>query len=243
MTAWTYSIISVLLVSLISLVGLSTLALNARLLKEIIFVSVGFAAGALFGDAFIHLIPESFERLRGRASVYILLGIPLFFSLEKFLRWHHKHGPVNDGSIKPVGYLNLFADSVHNYIDGLLIGSSYLINIQIGIATTIAVVLHEIPQEMGDFGVLLHAGFSRTRALLFNFLTASLAILGALTSLFVGGTSEDFTAAMLPLTAGGFIYIAGSDLIPELQQDNSLVRSALQFCSLIAGVGLMFLVS
>lgn len=243
MTVWTYAIISVIFVSLVSLIGLATLAVNARFLKEIVFVSVGFAAGALFGDAFIHLIPESFDKLPGQTPLCILLGIFAFFGLEKFLRWRHGHSSEVGGVIKPVGYMNLFGDGVHNYIDGMLIGASYLTSPSIGLSTTIAVILHEVPQEIGDFGVLLHAGFSRNRALLLNFFTATLAILGAVTALLLGGFVEQFSSAMLPFTAGGFIYIAGSDLIPELQQEVSFGRSAVQLCSLLAGVSLMLALS
>jgi zinc and cadmium transporter len=139
--------------------------------------------------------------------------------------------------------MNLVADGVHNLIDGMLIGASYLASLPLGFATTAAVVLHEIPQEIGDFGVLLHSGFSKRRALLFNFCSASLAIVGALIALLVGTRIEGFTQWMLPLTAGGFIYIAGSDLLPELHKELELLRSALQLAAMGTGVGLMLLLA
>ena len=239
MTNATYAIISVLLVSMISFVGLAAFSLSDRVLKLVIFLSIGFAAGALFGDAFIHLIPESFERLQGQTSRYVLLGLFIFFILEKILRAHHHFDPASGHLPKPVGYLNLFADGLHNFVDGILIGSSYLISVNIGIATTVAVVLHEIPQEIGDFGVLLHAGFSKTKALLFNFLSATFAVLGAVVALLAGDASASFGVIMLPIAAGGFIYIAGSDLIPELQQEVTLVKSSAQLAALAGGAGLM----
>jgi zinc and cadmium transporter len=241
-----YIFISVCLVSLISLIGASGFLLNAERLRQFIFVAVSFAAGAMLGDAFIHLIPESFERLANKkaTSIYVLAGFFMFFVLEKFLRWQHKHTGADDGhALEPVGYLNLFADGVHNYLDGLLIGASYLINVPIGITTTIAVLLHEIPQEIGDLGVLIHVGFSKRRALLFNFLSALLAVLGAITALILGEISQAFAAVMLPVTAGGFIYIAGSDLVPELQKENSLSKSAVQFTGLAAGAALMLAIA
>lgn len=243
MTNETYAIISVILVSVISFVGLAAFSLSDRGLKLLIFLSIGFAAGALFGDAFIHLIPESFERMPTQTPTFVLLGIFGFFVLEKLLRWHHHISPEPGNPIKPVGYLNLFADGLHNFIDGILIGSSYLINTKIGFATTVAVVLHEIPQEIGDFGVLLHAGFSKVKALLFNFLSAAFAVLGAVVALLLGSSIESFALVMLPIAAGGFIYIAGSDLVPELQQEATLSKSSAQFAALAAGAAIMMLLA
>jgi len=137
--------------------------------------------------------------------------------------------------------MNLIGDGVHNLIDGMLIGASYTVSIPIGIATTLAVILHEIPQEIGDFGVLLHAGLSIKKAFAFNFLSALTAILGAIISLFAGSHIEGYSSILLPITAGGFIYIAGSDLIPELQYECKLSTSVQQFIAIILGVGIMAL--
>jgi len=240
---WLYSIGSVVLVSLISLVGVVTLSISEGKLKRVVFILVGLATGALFGDAFIHLLPESFKASPSKVetSVYILVGIFVFFILEKFLLWRHEHGLQDTQPTHHVGLMNLVADGLHNLIDGMLIGASYLGGTKIGIATTLAVVLHELPQEIGDFGILLHAGFSRTRALLFNFLSASLAIIGAVIALLIGAETTTFSSFMLPITAGGFIYIAGSDLVPELHKESDLTKSLLQFLALTIGVGLMLL--
>jgi zinc and cadmium transporter len=145
--------------------------------------------------------------------------------------------------IHPVGYMNLFADGVHNLIDGMIIGASYLVSLPVGIATTIAVIFHEIPHELGNFFVLLYAGFTKTKALFFNFLTGLFAILGTLVALLVGSRVEDFSSLMLPLAAGGFIYIAGSDLVPELNKESDLLKSVIQLIAIAAGVGLMLLVA
>jgi zinc and cadmium transporter len=204
-------------------------------------VLVSLAVGALFGDAFIHLLPESFEKSGATIdiSILVLAGIFAFFILEKFLRWRHEHTIGSSMSIHPVGYMNLFADGVHNLIDGMIIGAAYLVSFSVGIATTMAVILHEIPQEIGDFGVLLHAGFSKTKALFFNFLCASLAIVGVMVALLASANVENFSTLMLPLTAGGFIYIAGSDLLPELHKELKPSKSAIQFGAMITGVALM----
>ena len=238
---WLYAIVSVVTVSLISLVGLFTISMSDRMLRPFITIMVGLAVGAMFGDAFIHLLPEAFERYGATTApaLYTLAGIFLFFVLEKILHWM----PVRTlNNIRPFGYLNLFADGFHNLIDGLLIGASYLVSVRLGVATTLAVVLHEIPQEVGDFGVLLDAGFSKWRALFFNFLSACTAILGTLVALFVGGNLEHFNTLMLPLTAGGFIYLAGSDLIPELHKEHGPIKSLAQLTAMIAGVCVMLLV-
>ena len=241
----TYALLSVFVVSAISLIGIAAISFSERVVRQTIFISVSLAAGAMFGDAFIHILPEAFGE-PGRSvwiSTYVLLGILTFFILEKFLRWRHAHEFENRSAptIEPVGYLNLFADSTHNLIDGMLVGAAYTVSISVGLATTIAIILHEIPQELGDFGVLVHAGFSRGRALAFNFLSGLLAIVGAIVSLLANQYVASFSAFMLPFTAGSFIYIAGSDLLPELQKERKAWKSALQLLALGAGVGLMYL--
>jgi zinc and cadmium transporter len=232
-------------VSLLSLIGLAFISFGEEKLKQIIFVMVSLAVGALFGDAFIHLLPESFEKLGSKleASLYILAGIFVFFILEKFLRWRHEHVFASTHSIHPVGYMNLLADAVHNFIDGIIIGASYVISVPVGIATTLAVIFHEIPHELGNFFVLLYAGFTKTKALFFNFLSALFAILGTIIALLVGSRVENFSAMMLPLAAGGFIYIAGSDLVPELNKEVELSKSIIQLLAIGAGVGMMLLLT
>ena len=145
------------------------------------------------------------------------------------------------GAIRPVGYMNLFADAVHNMIDGMIIGASYTVSLRVGIATTTAVVFHEIPHELGNFFVLLYAGFTKKKALFFNFISALFAIAGTVISLLVGARVENFSVVMLPLAAGGFIYIAGSDLVPELNKEVALWKSLVQFAAIGTGVGLMLL--
>jgi zinc and cadmium transporter len=242
---WLYPIASVLLVSLLSLIGVLTLSLDEQKLDRVVFLLVSLAVGGMFGDAFIHLLPEAFERSRGAltTSLAALAGVFGFFLLEKLLRWRHQHLPSAAPDIRPIGYVNLVADGVHNLIDGMLIGASYLVSLPVGIATTTAVILHEIPQEIGDFGVLLHAGFSKTKALLFNFLSAGLAILGAIVSLVAGAGASSFVEWMLPFTAGSFIYVAGSDLLPELHRERVLSRSLVQLVAMAAGAGLMLLLT
>jgi zinc and cadmium transporter len=238
---WLYAIGSVILVSLVSLLGIIAIAIREQRLKRVIFVLVSLAVGGLFGDVFIHLLPEAFEKFGAtlKTSLYVLAGIFTFFGLEKFLRWRHEYSVSSGDHIHPVGYLNLFADGLHNLIDGMLIGASYLMSLPVGAATTLAVILHEIPQEIGDFGILRQAGFSRARALFYNYLSALLARAGTVIALLVGDKVESFSAVMLPFTAGGFVYIAGSDLLPELNREIEPAKSAVQLIAMGAGVGLM----
>ena len=242
MTIYLYSLLSVLIVSFISLIGLLTLSLKEGLLQKYVFVLVSLAVGALLGDAFIHLIPEAFEKINNPIflPLAIIVGILIFFVLEKALHWHH-HPGFDDHDSHHLGYLILISDGVHNFIDGLIIAASYLVSIEVGIATTIAVILHEIPQEIGDFGVLLHSGYSKTQALWLNFVSALLALAGAAVALLLGASAAIIITWLLPFAAGGFIYIAMSDLIPELHKTKKLQYSLIQFLAIALGVGAMVL--
>jgi zinc and cadmium transporter len=238
--AWVYAMISVVMVSGVSFVGLLIIVMNEQRLQCMISFLVSLAAGGLFGDAFLHLLPESLLRARSPQAVAlaILAGIFAFFVIEKVLRWQHQH---RVSTIHPLGYMNLVGDAVHNFIDGVLIGAAYLVSFPVGLGTTIAVILHEIPQELSDVGVLLHAGFSKIQAFGLNFLSATLAIVGAAIALLVGTQVDQFATFMLPFAAGGFIYIAGSDLLPELHRELEPARSAVQCFAMSTGIGLMHL--
>ena len=219
--AWLYSLISVLIVSLVSLIGVFTISLKQDKLNKIVPLLVSFAVGGLFGDAFIHLLPETFEGLGFglKTSLLIILGIFLFFVLEKFIRWHHCHDANCGERQKPVGPIVAVGDGFHNFFDGMLIAASYLADIRLVLATTLAVILHEIPQEVGNFGALVHSGFSVRKALFYNFISALTAFLGAFVFLAIGSKISDYVLFFIPITAGGFIYIAGSDLLPELHHE------------------------
>jgi len=247
MKVWIYSLVSVIAVSLISLIGVFTLALKRDTLSKILLFLVSFAVGGLFGDTFIHLLPEAFTKLGANltTSLYIIAGILIFFILEKFIRWRHCHVPSSEGHLHPVVTLNLIGDGVHNLIDGMIIAASFSVSIPIGVATTLAVILHEIPQEIGDFGVLVHGGLPVKKALFFNFLSAITAILGALISLIIGPYIKGYTVSIIPITAGGFLYIAGSDLIPELHEgfDIKISTAVWQFVFIVLGVLVMALLA
>ncbi|MBU1849190.1 MAG: ZIP family metal transporter [Nanoarchaeota archaeon] len=231
---------SVIVVSLLSFVGVIALALNDNVLRKIIKYLVGFAAGGLLGGAFIHLIPEASESgFTLLVSGYLLLGMIFSFIVEKFIHWRHCHVPTSKSHPHPVAIMNLVGDAVHNFLDGLIIAGSYVASIPVGIATTVAVIAHEIPQEIGDFGVLIYGGFKKFKALIFNFLSALFAVLGAVIGFFLSSSIDHFKLFLLPFAAGGFIYIAGSDLIPEMHKELKAGKSALQLLFFIIGMLLM----
>jgi zinc and cadmium transporter len=244
MISWIFSIVSVIIVSAISLIGIVFLSVKPARLQKIIFVLVSFAVGGLFGDAFLHLLPESFYILQNHVLIgeLIIAGILVFFVLEKFILWRHKHHILTDTepAIKPLGYMSILADGCHNIIDGVLIGSSYMVNPTLGLTTTVAVILHEIPHEIGNFGVLIHSGFSIKRALWFNFLAACTAILGTVSALVLGQSIKGFSDFVLPFAAGSFIYIAGSDLVPELKKETTINQSVNQFIFIVLGILLLY---
>ena len=235
-----YTLISVIFVSLVSLIGILFIALRRNLLKKVLLFLVSLSAGSLFGGAFIHLLPEVIEHegFTLIISLSILAGIIIFFLIEKYVHWHHCHDPECGSHKKHLAVMNLVGDGVHNFIDGLIIAGSYLISIPLGIVTTLAVLLHEVPQEIGDFGVLVYSGLSKLKALGYNLLSALLAVVGAIIGLSFGH-SETFLHLIIPFAAGGFIYIAGSDLIPELHKHCGAKDSFWHILALLLGVGIM----
>lgn len=239
-----YAISSVFFVSLVALLGIFFITLKNETLQKYLFVLISLAAGALLGDAFIHLIPEAFVSIANTThlALAIIVGILIFFILEKILHWHHHHTEEGEEpEIYPVGRMILISDAVHNFIDGLIIGASYLVSIEVGIATTLAIILHEIPHEIGDFGVLIHSGYKTSRALWLNFLTALTAVLGTVLALVLGTTGVASTPWLVPLTAGGFIYIAMSDLIPEMHKTKKALDSLIQLIAILVGISAMLL--
>ncbi len=245
-TTYAYAFGSVLTVSLLSLAGISLLSFREAAFRRSIPLFISIAVGALLGDAFIHLIPQAFIDAKNTNTVGLLVisGILSFFVLEKLLHWHHHGEDLEGDQIHPVGRLVLISDGVHNFLDGVVIAASFAVAPSLGFATTLAVMLHEIPQEVGDFAVLWHAGYTKRRALSLNFLSALCALLGAAAFFVIGEFfSASLTAVFVPLTAGGFIYIAMTDLIPELHKTKPGRGSFNEFVAVLSGVGMMFLLA
>jgi len=241
-TVWIYSLLSVSFVSFVSLIGVLTLSVKIEHLKKILIYLISFSAGALIGDAFLHLLPEIVEEsgaFEVKASLYVISGVVISFVVEKFIHWRHCHLPITSEHKHSFAWMNLFGDSMHNLIDGMIIGAAYFVDIPLGIATTIAVVLHEIPQEIGDFGVLIHGGFSVKKAVFFNFITALTAFIGTGAVLLFGSYAEGAVSFLIPFAAGNFIYIASTDLIPELHKETAVSKSIGQLVSFVLGVCVM----
>lgn len=241
MSTLLWIILATFLISLISFIGILVLILKENFLNKILLFLVALAAGALIGGAFLHLLPETLEKIPvSDAFLFVLIGFSLFFLIEKFLHWRHCH----DGkcSIHSFAYMNLFGDGVHNFIDGLIIAASFIVNVKIGVVSSFAVILHEIPQEIGDFGVLIYGGFNKIKALFFNFITALTAMVGGILGYFVSGYTQGSIIYLLPFAAGGFIYIAASDLIPELRKEINLWKSLIIFIIFLAGIAIMKLI-
>jgi len=228
------------LISLVSLLGILFIKIKKNRLKGELLTLVGVATGALLGDAFLHLIPESMAIINSeKTGLMIITGMLIFFSLEKILKWRHCHD-IDCDQNKELVWISLLADSIHNLIDGLIIGNSFMISIPIGISTSLAVFMHEIPQEIGDFAILIHGGFSAKKAALMNLGSAFLSVLGVLVIWLISDISK-IQGELMAITAGGFIYLAASDLIPELHRhENKIKQSLWQMISVLIGLGIMY---
>jgi zinc and cadmium transporter len=235
-----YIIISTTVISLGALVGVFALALKEEKLQKILVFVISLSTGFMIGGAFIHLLPEASELLDPQ-SIYqtVLLSFITFLLLEKIVHWRHCHDQKCD--IHTFGYMNLIGDAVHNFIDGLVIASAFVADVKLGVVTSLAIAMHEIPQEIGDFGVLLSAGFSRRKALTANFMVALTALLGGIVGYLISFSVYDPLPYLLPFAAGGFIYIAASDLIPEMRKETDQKRSLITFSIFILGILLMWL--
>lgn len=230
-----YAFIAVLFVSAISLVGVMLLLLKRPVLSRIMPLLLAVSSGVMLGNTFFDLIPESVEHLSQSAYLYILAGIIVFFSVEKMLNWHHHTEGDHPGETKSAGYLSLIGDAIHNFIDGVLIGGAFIVSIPLGITVAVAVTAHEIPHELADFTILIHCGFSNRKALFYNFLSASTAIAGTCVVILFAAVEKSFVPYLIPFAAGNFLYIAMSDLIPELHKSRSRMSSIIQIFALIAG--------
>jgi zinc and cadmium transporter len=236
-----YIMMAGLIISLLALIGIITLAVKEKLLNKILLLLVGFSAGTLIGGAFLHLLSEAVE-ISGEIDIFpfVIIGIVLFFIVEKALHWHHCHKGMPHAHT--FHYMNLIGDSVHNFIDGMIMAASFVISIPLGFATFIAVAAHEIPQEIGDFGVLVYGGFEKKKALLLNFIIALTVVIGGIIGYFISKSVENATVFLLSFAAGGFIYIAATDLIPEIRKEIDIRKSILIFEVFILGILIMWVI-
>jgi zinc and cadmium transporter len=240
--AFIFALISAAIISLGSLLGILTLAVNKHTLNKILLFLISLSAGTLMGGAFLHLLPEAAETLEPSLLFsLVLLSFVFFFLVEKIFRWRHCHKGECD--IHSFGIMNLIGDSIHNFIDGLIIAATFATDIRLGIISSFAVALHEIPQEIGDFGVLVYAGYGRRKALLLNLAVAATAILGVIVGFLISGIAENLLVCLIPFAAGGFIYISASDLMPEIRKETNLNKSLISFAIFSLGIAIMFATS
>jgi len=247
MTILIWIIGSTFAISFIAFIGALTLFLKEKWLDKILLILVSFSAGALLGGAFLHLLPETIVKIGIDESsifkmfLYLLLGFCIFFILEQFISWRHQHTRKHS-KIMPFSYLILISDGIHNFIDGLIIAASFVISFPIGIVTALAVALHEIPQEIGDYGVLVYGGFKRIKALFWNYFSAVTVVFGGIAGWLISERIGEAIIYLLPFAAGNFIYIACSDLIPEIKHKENFRKSLVHFIVFLLGLSAMLLI-
>ncbi len=262
MITWIYALASVSLISLASLMAVTVFYVSRSSLKRLMFVLVSIAAGAMLGNGLVHLVPESFEHVEAgqissmAVSLLMVGGYFLCFVLHKVLNLHCHHSGAHfhelpgsdeeDGhddhghtAIHPTGHMSLLSHGMDNFTDGILIGIAYLTSIPAGIGMTLAIILHEIPMELGGFGVLVNAGFSKGKAVLINFLSGLVAILGTACVLYFGETIKSLPSILTPFGVGVVIYLVASGLVPQLQKEKNSRRALVQTLLMALGVGIM----
>ncbi len=249
MQTLTYIIVFTLLGSGLAMLGGLVLLSRKTLSHTVTHALSAFAAGALLGAAFLDLLPEAFhhfeelgmEEVESTVLMYTLGGVLLFFILERFIHWFHHHHRSHKEETTPLVPLIVFGDGFHNFIDGIVIGATFLVDINLGIITTLAIVLHELPQEVGDFGVLLHEGVAKGKVLMYNFLSQLAAVVGGVMTYFIGSSVEGILPYLLAITSGFFIYIALSDLVPDIHNENKKGFAFLETSMLFVGIFIIFL--
>jgi len=233
--------LAIFLTSILSIILAIPFGKARKFTTKYSFILISFASGTLFGDAFIHLIPEAFLENPNsyQPSLFILLGIGTFFILEKFIHWQHCHEGFSKDHPHNIATMSFVGDTVHNFIDGVIIAGSFLISTPLGITTTVAVLAHEIPQEIADFSIMLYGGWKIKKALILNFISSLSSFAGAIIIILASQATFNILSALAPFTAGGFIYIAGSDLVPELKKHVSASHSLAQLIAMASGVLIM----
>jgi len=243
-----YAIISVLIVSIIAIIFAIPFFFKKKVSRKTLLFLLSMSVGVLLASVFMNFLPEIVEHHYSiNVAIYILLGFLVMFVLEKFVHHHHskkcEDGECGHGHAYNLAPINLVGDGVHNFLDGLVIAGAYAVDVTVGITATISIIFHEIPQEIADFGVLLYAGWSKKKALIFNALSALTAIIGTVIGLLLIGKLHGFTDFILPFAAGNFIYIAATNLTPQLHRHCKLKDSIVHISAIILGIVIIALVT
>lgn len=237
-------IAATVLVSLISLVGILLFSFEKKSIDQILFFLVSFSAGTLLGAAMFDLIPEALAGAEAKIALeMVFAGLMVAFAAEKLIHWHHHHAGTEKEHTRPLGTLAMAGDSIHNFFDGVAIAAAFMVSPPLGITTTIAIALHEIPQEIGDFGLLLYSGFSKRKAILFNLLSAFFAIAGGAIFYFFSSVVSHIESYALAFAAGNMIYIAAVDLLPEIHKEKKWKNSAVQLVLILLGSALIWAIA
>jgi zinc and cadmium transporter len=241
MSTLAWIVVAGVAMSALALVGGTTLLLSKQTFSRLVLPLVALAAGSLIGGALFHMLPESVAALGNGLTVYtwLALGFVSFLLLEQFLHWHHCHRSLDEH--EPVGILILVADGVHNLIGGLAVGTAFVVDVELGLVTWLVAAAHEIPQELGDFGILVHSGWRSRSALAYNAASASTFLLGGLLAYGLAGSVD--ISVLVPFAAGNFIYIAAADLLPQLTAREPLVEKVTQTATFLGGLGVLYLVA
>lgn len=220
-----YILMSCLIVSLLGFLGVIFMRIRQDVLDKMLYYLISLSAGVLMGATFLHILPEAVESSKDAQYVFVpvLVAFGTFFLIEKILHWHHCSEGMDHKHT--IGFMNLFGNGIHNFIDGVLIAGAFMIDINLGIVTAFSVALHEIPHEIGDYAVLIYSGFSKIRALFMNFGVGLFMVIGGISGYILSRESAVILRYILPFAGGGFIYIAASDLVPELKKEQNLWRS------------------
>jgi len=234
----TWIVVAGLGMSALALVGAITVFMSASTLDRIVLPMVGLAAGSLLGGAFFHMLPESVDALGNGTGAYlaVVVGFIVFFVLEQFLHWHHCHR-AEHSEHRPLGHLVLLADGLHNLIGGLAVGGAFVVDIRVGIVTWLVAAAHEVPQELGDFGVLVHSGWQRRSALAWNLASALTFLVGALVAYALAERVQ--VAYLLPFAAGNFLYIGAADLLPEITSETRTRDKLETSGTFLVGLGIL----
>jgi len=241
-----YAIIATLIVSSISLIGIVVFS-KSRLSKKWMRRFIGLAIGTLLGVVFFDLLPEVFEEFNDfhTASNIIFASIIGFFIIEKLIHHHHCSCDDKEKGHKKTHLIinNLIGDGLHNFIDGTIIAGAFLVDIRLGIGTTVAVALHEIPQEVSDFSILVYAGLSRVKAILYNLAFGLTSVLGVIIIFVFADRVENLIPVLIAIAAGNFIYLAMADLVPELHHEDNPKRVWMQMLWVLIGISIMYSIS
>lgn len=241
MTPFLWILLGGVAMTALALVGSVTLVLREHTLRKLLLPLVAFAAGSLVGGALFHMIPASLQTMSVMdTSTGIAVGFLVFFALEQFLHWHHCHRQFADCK-KPLTYLVLIGDGLHNFLGGLSIAGVFLVDVRLGIAAWLAAAAHEIPQELGDFGVLVHGGWRKRSALLLNLASGATFLAGGLVA-YAASRAVD-VSWLVPLAAGNFLYIGASDLVPEVNKARTFSTNVLHFVMFAVGLGLLYAIA